>query len=142
MARKSNVTFFLKLTVLVSLAVALSLELFAKGITMKFALQGGRAEYNKYSYFSHMVYGYFPVPMIAGIMTAAALLLSVLGIIFKKNKRIYGGACICNVVAIIGAVLSMTAGNPVSVCVTILLVISCLCLLGVRKKISEIPTNL
>lgn len=138
MKRKSDVTFFLKLTALVSLAAALSLELFAKGITMKFALQGGRAEYKKYSYFSHMVYGYFPVPMIAGIMTAAALLLSVLSIIFKRNKRIYKAAFICGVMAVIGAVLSMTVVNPVNVCVTILLAISCLCLLGISKKISEI----
>jgi hypothetical protein len=137
MERKSNVTLF-KWIVIIALAVALSLELFAKGITMKFALQGG-VEYKTYSYFSHMVYGYFIVPMIAGIMTAATLLLSILSIIFKRNKRIYVAASICSIVAVIGAVISisMTVRNPVGVCVTILLVISCLCLLYVRKKISE-----
>lgn len=138
MKRKSNAIFFLQMITLAALAAALYLEFFTEGITMKYALQGGEVEYKNYSYFSHIVYGYFPIPMVAGIMTAAALLLSVLEIIFTRNKRIYKAAFICNIVAVIGALLSMTAVNPVNVCVTLLLVISCICLTAVLKKKSEI----
>ncbi len=134
---KSSVPFFLELTALVSLAMALSFEIFAKGITLEFPLQGGRIDYKNYSYFSHMVFGYFPVPMITGIMTALALLLIVLDIILKRNKQIYKATFTCSVLAVIGAVLSITVANPINICVTILLAISGLCLLGVGKKISE-----
>lgn len=117
---------------------ALCLELFAKGVVMTFGLQEGRRNYRSYSYFSHIVYGYSAVPMITGILTVVLLLLSFLGIIFSGNKRIYKITLSCNIAAVIVSVLVLFMFSEtiswISVSVALLLTISCMCFMGLRKS--------
>lgn len=129
-------TCWLKIIILLLQLAALLLEIFSKGVIMRFAAPYGKTEPQYYSYFSHIPLGYGVWgPGVCAVMTIG-LLVCCLFSLLRPDSRWMGswmtGLCVISLLANLSQMVLGSGVSAVGWTVAVLTIFSLICAYGVR----------